>query len=585
MRPLRSAIALAWVALFCAALFQAMRLTLFKGYSLDEFQYSHAAWLVAQRRMPYRDFFEFHAPLLYLALSPIWRVAGSDPGNIRFLRVGMLPSLALILWGLARLAFRRAPNSRRSLDLAAPLVALCTPAFITLATEIRPDPFAFALFLGSLALLRSPSLGTAPSRSAPFASGALFAAATWASQKALLYGAPVYAVALMLDFGMNRMVARGTRARLVEQPAWWFGGALVVAASVLAYLLATGSVRAWFDQTFVYALAHERDYPGFPVTRYLVPVATASWALFVLAALGITRTVASLFAEGARAAAAHPDVLIVTALAGTLFSYCFARAPFPYALVPFLGMVAVFAARGIGALAEYFRPSTPRARAAAAALALVTLAWFATLHGLAALDAKLATDDKEYQHHVLADLARVTTTSDPVYDNSGGFSSRPHVGFRFYTNALSRTRDAAELSIQIPREIRDAGCTAVMYDLRFDTLPFAARGFVLEHFQPYDDDVWLWGQRYVAETGAGIDATFEAVRDARYFVQPAEAIEGRAMTIDGRAVESTPFSLTRGIHAVRYRGSPRTFFLLWLPADGTRYAPLERVRPHFSVLF
>jgi len=173
---------------------------------------------------------------------------------------------------------------------------------------------------------------------------------------------------------------------------------------------------------------------------------------------------------------------------------------------------------------------------------------------------------------VLATLGRLTAPSDPVWDSSGGASARPHVGFRFYTNAMIHQAEAPTLGARTEREIRAAQCTAALRDVRFDWLPEDARSFVTRHFQPYSGDVRLWGQRLGAGRG-----TFEAVRTASYFVEPA----GTPVRIDGRVIDSPTFTLEQGTHQVELEGDA---FILWLPANGQRWRPDFDAKPVFSSL-
>ena len=41
-------------------------------FTIDEYQYGHATWLVAQGQLPYRDFFEHHFPLSYVLHAPLF---------------------------------------------------------------------------------------------------------------------------------------------------------------------------------------------------------------------------------------------------------------------------------------------------------------------------------------------------------------------------------------------------------------------------------------------------------------------------------------------------------------------------------
>ena len=55
----------------------------------------HAAWLVAHRQIPYRDFFNDRFPLLYQALSAVPALKTAEPEDIILLRWMMLPLLAV----------------------------------------------------------------------------------------------------------------------------------------------------------------------------------------------------------------------------------------------------------------------------------------------------------------------------------------------------------------------------------------------------------------------------------------------------------------------------------------------------------
>src|SRR5207237_262219 len=52
-----------------------------RALDLDEYEHAHAAWSVARGLLPYRDFFEHHAPALYLLSAPLFASAdtAADP--------------------------------------------------------------------------------------------------------------------------------------------------------------------------------------------------------------------------------------------------------------------------------------------------------------------------------------------------------------------------------------------------------------------------------------------------------------------------------------------------------------------------
>ena len=540
------------------------RLSLFKRFSIDEFQYAHAAWLVSHGKLPYRDFFEFHFPLPYLSYALF---VGDSPGSIARLRLVMLAFFALTSFALYRLNRREGV----ALALSGPIVAATTAPFVFFATEVRPDAVAFSLFVTALSLLYPAPV----SRARAAGAGALWVLALFATQKAIIYSAPLGAALLA-----NAVFCRA-RPRLLSSWPPLLLGAGGVALVIASYFAVTRSGGAWFQQTLVWAFYHEHHYPGFSWTVYGRPAFDSARVLFGLGLLGVVRTIVRL--KRSSMPLAEPDLPLLLVLASALFSFGFARAPFPYALLPGLGMLCAFVPRGFALILAGVRrlPVAPPAQLLGSALVVLGLWLWGPRTGFAEADQKLSTNNG-YQYAILADVARLTTVSDPVYDNSGSYVSRPHVGFRFYTSALDRQAEAATLPITVPRAITEVGCTALLLDARFRGLPPALIRYLTEHFQPYNADLWLWGQRFSASPSPG---NFEAVRDADYFVEP-EALAGAGgLLIDGQAPPAPVFHLSRGAHRVEYSGTVRQFSILWLPADQQRYRPRYGLHPEFSSIF
>ena len=553
---------LAWFAVLAA------QLARLKHFSIDEFQYAHAAWLVAGGQMPYRDFFEVHFPLVYQILAPVFVIAGDDPTAIVGLRLGMLPFLALACGGVAILNARQG----RLAALAAPVLLLALPAFVTLATEIRPDAIAAALFLASLGLLRVERVSD---RLCGAGSGFLLAASAWGSQKAAFYGS-IFALTLLVDLAARR----GDRVRgdrpLLRSPAAFVGGVVAGVAVVAIYLTATGSWAAWWNWRFTWAVEHQRHYPGFPWRRYFVPILVDAPWLFLLAAWGLVRTLRALRERG-RDATWDPDMLLVGALVSTFASFALQRAPFPYSFLAFLAIVTVFAGRGVGDLLA--TEARPAVRLTLATALLVVLAvQSVTLSTILA-------DSNAAQLTVLARVGRLTSPDDAAYDNSGGYVARPHTYSYYYTDSFLRESQAETLARDVPRAIVEQGTVLHLRDLRFDTLPPALRAFLDRHFQPLDGDVALWGQHYVVPSSGAFEDTFLANRDDRYFVSPVSALERGVLTIDGKPVREPVFRLTPGEHRIVYQGPPGQLDVLWLPRNGERWEPRRGLAPTFSRLF
>ena len=539
---------------------EALRVARTKAFSLDEFQYAHAAWLVAQGQVPYRDFFEVHFPLVYLALAPLFGWRGDDPTAILWLRTAMVPLLlaaaaaAAVLnrsWGVAA-------------AVAGAVALLATRSLVAFAVEIRPDSLAAALFLVVLALLR---VHARPGWSG-VAAGLAGVACAFSSQKAAFYGVAV-AVALAAEAAAARDGDGAARRRLLGIGA----GAVAGVCAVAAWLVATGAAPAMWEWCFVWAREHQQHYPAFSARRYLEPALARELPVFGLAAIGLAGTARALASEGRRSWR-HPDLTLVVALLTTFGSVVLQRAPFPYSHVAFLALVAVFAGRGAAVLGSWWWARGHAGRASVVLAGVALLVWHAAalrLHTRYGNSAQL---------EVLATLARLSAPADPVYDNSGSAVARPHVRFLFYTDDYLRRSRARELATEVPVDLLRSGCTVHLVDARLRGLPPPLRAFLARHYLPYDGDLHLWGQRI----GPG-ETRFLAPRRDRYFLSVPPAEQPARLWVDGRTVPPQGFTLDAGVHVVRLEGAAGEAYLLWLPRDGRHWSPRPQAQPRLSILF
>src|SRR5687768_10218506 len=90
--------------LLCGSSVARVVLTLYRQLNADEFQHLHASWMVHLGYLPYRDFWENHAPLLYFLTAPLLAFLGE--GVLCILIVRFIHSLVglIILFAVYRLA-------------------------------------------------------------------------------------------------------------------------------------------------------------------------------------------------------------------------------------------------------------------------------------------------------------------------------------------------------------------------------------------------------------------------------------------------------------------------------------------------
>ncbi len=542
-----------------------VRLAIHKYYSLDEFQYAHAAWLVAHGQVPYRDFYQYYMPLLYTWMSGAFLFVAENPTAILALRVTLLPFVAAIAWSCDRL--NRDSDGRWA--VVAPLFLLSVGPFAERAVEIRPDGMAAALFFLSIVALRAEKI--AP-RTRALLAGVLAGASILASQKALTYGL-AFLVAFVLDVSINRREQR----RLLGVPSWFTAAAAGVLLVFAAVLALTGAWRSWVEHSLVYSIYHQSHYPNFSFITTLSPVLREFRWLFVLALGGFAVTLRRLVARR-RAALGDPDCLAILALLSTFLSFATTRAPFIYCLVPFFPALSVFAARGAIALGR-------RSLVGRLAPSFVFLVGMVSAVGLErSYERLLAPTTNHFQRSTLRKIGELTRPDEPFFDNSGSAVTRPHVLFHYHADRLQLALRSAELESKGPSRLRESGCVLVILDARFGLLPEGLKRFVYDNYQPYDGDLRIWGRRYLKAPGSLLTERFFAIRDGRYFVHPASALETGDLRIDGRQVDSTTFFLRKGERAIEYSGAAPELSILWLPADGVPWSPRPDLAPRFSIL-
>lgn len=570
-RWLRGVLLLAIGLLIVFFLSEHLRLATGKRYAIDEFQYAHGAWLVAQGEVVYRDFFEHHFPLIHQLMALVFVALGDEnPHRIVDLRLAMLPFLLLTMAAAAALNRRRdGPWS-----LVAALLVLMVPSYSMMAVEVRPDPLAAALFLAALAVLQIDRLR--PSWRGALA-GFFLVLALWGTLKVAYYGL-VFPAALAADLWHHR---RGKRdAFLLAQPFAFLAGAAVAALPIAIYLTVTGSWDDLWEWTIRWSFVHQFHYPGFFWTRNFNSLFSTSFWLFPFAVVGVVSTLR------ARPAPTSPDWLLLGALGTTLASFVWQSAAYLYSLIPFTVVLVVFTARGLVATV---RAGTHRGVGgvggvgpgifAVVLLGLVLLVEAGRSRG--ALE-KLLLDTNEAQHDLLDRVAVLTRPDEPVYNIAGGQVARPSVHYFYFFEAVVRRLKHDVFAEEIPRALVEKGTVAYMPGERFGRLPLPLRSFLLENFQPRDRDLWFWGRRYRLPATGALETTFTASRDGRYFVWPLDAPVRGELEVDGRAVDGPIVELSAGGHDLRFRGSLPELFFVWLPADGQPFPPRPDWQPEIE---
>ncbi len=127
-----------------------------RGIDPDELEHLHAAFCVWHGEVPYRDFFEHHAPGLYYLVWPVFEWHGPNLNVLGSARAMMFACSLAVLWLTGRLARRWGGERCR---LIAMVLLAWTTVFQAKGIELRPDVPAMLLLLLSVVLLTYASGG------------------------------------------------------------------------------------------------------------------------------------------------------------------------------------------------------------------------------------------------------------------------------------------------------------------------------------------------------------------------------------------------------------------------------------------
>ncbi|HYO78506.1 MAG TPA: hypothetical protein VE010_18755, partial [Thermoanaerobaculia bacterium] len=214
----------------------------------DELEFWRATSWIAQGRLPYRDFWEHHTPLMWFLFAPVtWLTDSPGVNAVIALRWAQIPVWIATFW-LTNLWMRGA-GIETFARWAAMSVALCSSLLMIPAVEYRVDSLGCLLVMCGLVLAQ---------RERFFLSGAVFCLAAFANLRL----GPVLVVAVLLILATTKL------------RAWPIAvGGFTSLAACLAFFAATGSLDELIQQVWTDNLAERYATPvigGF-MHRLLVP--------------------------------------------------------------------------------------------------------------------------------------------------------------------------------------------------------------------------------------------------------------------------------------------------------------------------
>lgn len=546
-----------------------------KAYAIDEFYYTHKAWVVGQSGEGVMAAITGGTRFAFtLFLVPFTRLGGDDPSNMIFVRLAMLPLFLGIVALMANIAAKRLATKRTlGVYLVTIFLALSTTRLVWHGIEIRPDCLAIFLVLGCVSLLEAERIGN---RMAAFCAGFVLFIACFTSVKVIVYGA-VMAPAFLVD-EFSRFKRRPQILRCARSFALGFWSAALI---LLLLVVAFGSIDTFWEGFYERARSHQQHYPTIPAGRYLWPFVTDNMIVVVLAGFGVVALTVQAVQRWRRDHVVSRDWLVVALMASVIISFTTQKGPWAYSLIPVGAVGALCAAVGVVSAGRLLL------RLGKWRLSLAVVPGLCA--GLLVVDMSQSTDEfltpeitNQRQIALHSEIAELTSLDDVVYDMSATFVYRPRANRHPFIDEARRRRFGEHLPDEVIHDLVENEAVMFVYELRFNNHWRQTRlgRFIAENYQRYNDDLFFWGRRWRGTEP--VETEFWAIKDGSYFVHPADALDAVEIRLDGRRLSAPIFELSQGSHSLELgfsAGSKTPVFLIWLPRNGEPFDPMQPSPP------
>lgn len=440
-----------WLVLVGAAVLWAAVLA-YRGEPLarDEIEFFRATRWVAEGKVPFRDYWEHHMPLQWLAFAPVaWLFGGGAGGDavvaMRWAQVPLwIAIFALMLW------LARREGAEAWSRWAALAVLLAAPEFVRWAVQYRVDVPANLAFVAGLVLLF---------RERGFAFGVLMSVAVLSN---------VRLAPLVILAGIIALV----RWRVSRRTVAMLAGVAVSAAAFVGWLFATGSWDAFVDGVIRYNVVSDALKP--PEANTFFQRLAAPFVQLDLGA--IVFWIAAI--AGALRRKSSPLLILIF---GSLVITASTGVQYPYHFQITYILLIPFAALGFELLAERWRAAVP---------AVVIVALVANL-------TRLTLEPMRYQDEVMRAVDARTAPHETVFDGCGYALRRPPAYRYWFLPAGVRLMAQAKKiePYDLPQLLADPPA-AIVYELRvhywFLSHPRLAL-YAARHYVPLYRNLWVPG--------------------------------------------------------------------------------------------
>ena len=476
-------------------------------FTVDEYQYGHATWLVAQGRVPFVDFFEHHFPLSYVLHAPLFTGERDFVASALLLR-----KIVFVYWILVGLIAAGTCFAVTRDRLAAVLVAFVPPSFgfgLMSAVDYRADNLAAVYYAACLLLLESNR--DRNNRTLAIICGLLAATAVAMTQKLVFFAGGTFAMMLVID-QVTR--SRGLDRRpFIALPLPFLASGALLSTVLIGIAAALGMLPAGIDATIFQAIEHEQAYERFSifgegyVTRFWNLTWPTTSAILVFAA-GFVLTRAGRF---------WLIPMVFSAVGLWLYS-----SPYPYNFVFLCWTIGVAAVRGFALFVKALETRIPALQDTGVLLYLLPLAVLSSQFSFVA-----GASTNAHQLQVLAKIERFGEPTDAVIDSAGGAMFSPHASYYFYHGNAHRRMFRDYFATELADDYRRSQALFWIWDMRSQKLPKAPRDYLERHYVHGGDGLYVLGVRTPVTRATTKSFVFDAVRAGSYRVFPSGRGPGR----------------------------------------------------------
>jgi len=525
-------------------------------FTVDEYQYGHATWLLTQGQRPYVDFYEHHFPLSYLLSAPLLPDSGSFADRALLLRriafgYLLVAALALAVCG------RRATGDTKT----AWLLAILPFGFgFGLMSEVdyRADNMAACLMVVCLALLDANR--TARKRALAAAAGVVFALAAFMTQKMVLLGGGAIAALLAVD-AVRRRIRGSTGPPFLAFPVVFSAMAAAVGVVLLGVGIAWGLLPAAWETTILHTIEHEAYYREMDFWQYAKPfLAETRWST---AAIAICAASVAVFRRGG-----FWLIPLAVALAGNAAM----KAPYPYNFVYPGYLLSICAVLGFGQIVGALRrwrdsPWLPL-------LYLLPLAVLPDQIGFVA-----GRSTNAHQLQLLRKIEAYSTPQDAVIDGAGGALFRNHGSYYWYHGNAHRQMFHDYFVDDLVADYRRSAALFWIHDFRQQELPDRVRSYFARHYVHVDGDLYVLGFATPATGNRAHERAVDILRAGDYVIlemeehagrrrlAPAAADHARLLHVGDRAGSDGRIRIEVGRRPIRVEPGAPAFLVTPLPFE------------------